>query len=67
MGFCLGGHAALIAATLPGVAVTIDFYGAGVSGMRPGVVPPKLELLELLEQVQGRPTRMMAALIAPIL
>ena len=40
VGFCFGGHAALIAATLPGVAATFDFYGAGVSRMRPGGGPP---------------------------
>ena len=61
MGFCFGDHAALIAATLPGVALTIDFYGAGVRDMRPCGVPPKLELLE---QVQARLTRILAAPIA---
>ena len=53
VGFCFGGHAALIAATLPGVAATFDFYGAGVSRMRPGGGPPSLELLS---QVKGRLT-----------
>ena len=40
VGFCFGGHAALLAATLPQVRASFDFYGAGVSRMRPGVVPP---------------------------
>ena len=44
-GFCFGGHAALLAATLPPVRATFDFYGAGVSTMRPGGGPPSLELL----------------------
>ena len=53
VGSCFGGRAALIAAMLPGVAATFDFYGAGVSRMRPGGGPP---MLELLEQVQVRLT-----------
>ena len=53
VGFCFGGHAALIAATLPGVTATFDFYGAGVNRMRPGGGPPSLELLA---QIQGRLT-----------
>ena len=44
-GFCFGGHAALLAATLPPVRAAFDFYGAGVSTMRPGGGPPSLELL----------------------
>ena len=40
VGFCFGGHAALLAATLPGVRRSFDFYGAGVSTMRPGGGPP---------------------------
>ncbi len=36
VGFCFGGHAAFLAASLPGVAAAFDFYGAGVSRMRPG-------------------------------
>jgi carboxymethylenebutenolidase len=51
VGFGFGGHASLIAATLPGVAATIDFYGAGVTRMRSGGGPPSLELLD---QIQGR-------------
>jgi carboxymethylenebutenolidase len=45
VGFCFGGHAAFLAATLPGVAVAFDFYGAGVSRMRPGGGEPSLALL----------------------
>ena len=45
VGFCFGGHLALIAATLPEVAATCDFYGARVSSFRPGGGPPTLELL----------------------
>ena len=45
VGFCFGGHAALLAATLPQVRAAFDFYGAGVSTMRPGGGPPSLELL----------------------
>ena len=51
VGFCFGGHAALLAATLPGVRCSFDFYGAGVSQMRPGGGPPSLELLP---QVSGQ-------------
>ena len=45
VGFCFGGHAALLAATLPDVRRCFDFYGAGVSRMRPGGGPPSLQLL----------------------
>ena len=45
LGFCFGGHLALIAATLPQVAATVDAYGARVSSFRPGGGPPTLELL----------------------
>jgi len=50
VGFCVGGHAALLAATLADVQVSLDFYGAGVSRGRPGGGPPSLELLP---SVQG--------------
>ena len=40
VGFCFGGHASLIAATLLGVAATFDFYSAAVTRMRPGGSPP---------------------------
>ena len=45
VGFCFGGHLALIVATLPQVAVTLAFYGARVSSFRPGGGPPTLELV----------------------
>jgi len=46
VGFCFGGHLALIAATLPCFAATCDFYGARVASFRPGGGPPSLELVE---------------------
>jgi len=49
VGFCFGGHLALIAATLPEVAATCDFYGARVSSFRPGGGPPTLALLPQLQ------------------
>ena len=45
VGFCFGGHDACLAATLPGVDRAVDFYGAGVSRMRPGGGEPSLALL----------------------
>jgi len=45
VGFCFGGHLALIAATLPCFAATCNFYGARVASVRPGGGPPSLELL----------------------
>ena len=53
VGFCFGGHAAFLAATLPGVARVFDFYGAGVSRMRPGGGEPSLALLP---EIQARLT-----------
>ena len=53
VGFCFGGHAAFLAATLPGVEYVFDFYGAGVSRMRPGGGEPSLALLP---EVQARLT-----------
>ena len=52
-GFCFGGHAALLAATLSQIRHSFDFYGAGVSRMRPGGGAPSLELLP---QVSGQLT-----------
>ncbi len=49
VGFCFGGHAALLAATLADVQVSLDFYGAGVSRGRPGGGAPSLELLPSVE------------------
>jgi carboxymethylenebutenolidase len=51
VGFCFGGHAALLAASLPQIAATADFYGAGVASGRPGGGPPTLEVLP---EVTGR-------------
>lgn len=45
VGFCFGGHAALLAASLPAVRATAAFYGAGVVSGRPGGGPPSLEVL----------------------
>jgi carboxymethylenebutenolidase len=53
VGFCFGGHAALLAASLPQVSQAFDFYGAGVAQGRPGGGAPSLELLP---QVQGQLT-----------
>ena len=51
VGFCFGGHLALLAATLPVIAASADFYGAGVSSGRPGGGPPSLALVP---QIPGR-------------
>jgi len=51
VGFCFGGHGALLAATLPQVAASCDFYGAGVATGRPGGGAPSLELVPA---IQGR-------------
>ena len=51
VGFCFGGHAAFLAATLPEVEAAFDFYGAGLSRMRPGGGEPSLALLP---EIQGR-------------
>ena len=53
VGFCFGGHAAFLSATLPGVVAAFDFYGAGVSRMRPGGGEPSLALLP---EIQARLT-----------
>ncbi len=45
VGFCFGGHAALVTSTLQEVKATFDFYGAGITASRPGGGPPSLELL----------------------
>jgi carboxymethylenebutenolidase len=51
VGFCFGGHLALIAATLPYFAASCDFYGARVGSFRPGGGAPSLELVG---QIPGR-------------
>lgn len=45
VGFCFGGHVAMLAATLPRIAATCDFYGAGVANGRPGGGAPTLNEL----------------------
>ena len=50
VGFCFGGHLAMLAATLPQIGATCDFYGARVSTFRPGGGEPTLDLLS---QVHG--------------
>jgi len=45
VGFCFGGHVAMLAATLPSVAATVSCYGAGVASGRPGGGPPTLDLV----------------------
>ena len=49
VGFCFGGHAALISALQPAIAATVDCYGAGVASGRPGGGPPSLELVAAIE------------------
>jgi carboxymethylenebutenolidase len=50
VGFCFGGHLALLAATVPAVCATCAFYGARVSSFRPGGGEPTLAVLP---QIQG--------------
>lgn len=42
IGFCFGGHVAYLAATLPDVAVTASFYGAGITTRTPGGGKPSV-------------------------
>jgi carboxymethylenebutenolidase len=51
VGFCFGGHLAMLAATLPEIAATCDFYGARVASDRPGGGSPTLADLP---QIPGR-------------
>ena len=51
VGFCFGGHLAMLAATLPCIAATADFYGARVGSFRPGGGPPTLAVLP---EIPGR-------------
>lgn len=51
VGFCFGGHLALLAATLPAIGATCSFYGARISTFRPGGGPPTLEVLS---EIPGR-------------
>lgn len=43
IGFCFGGHVAYLAATLPEVAVTASFYGAGLTTWCPGGGQPTVD------------------------
>jgi carboxymethylenebutenolidase len=45
IGFCFGGHVALLASGLEGMAASCVCYGAGVVQGRPGGGPPSLEVL----------------------
>ncbi|MEB3266606.1 MAG: dienelactone hydrolase family protein [Cyanobacteriota bacterium] len=45
VGFCFGGHVAMLAATLPQVRVTCACYGAGVVSGRPGGGPPTVAVV----------------------
>jgi carboxymethylenebutenolidase len=49
VGFCFGGHAAFIAATLPEIKATVSFYGGGIGTTRPGGGPPSVELAPLIK------------------
>lgn len=51
VGFCFGGHLAMLAATLPVLAATVDCYGARVASFRPGGGAPTLAVLP---QIPGR-------------
>lgn len=51
LGFCFGGHVALLASGLEGMAASCVCYGAGVAQGRPGGGPPSLEVLS---QAEGR-------------
>jgi carboxymethylenebutenolidase len=54
VGFCFGGHLAMLAATLPAIAATCDFYGARVSSARPGEPEGCSPTLALVPQIPGR-------------
>ena len=51
VGFCFGGHAALLAAINPNVTSTLNFYGAGVSRVHP---VSGRSSLDLVRHVPGR-------------
>lgn len=42
IGFCFGGHVAYLVATLPEIAATAVFYGAGIATLTPGGGPPTM-------------------------
>ena len=51
IGFCFGGHAALIASSLKGIESSFCFYGAGVSTPR---ADTNFAPIDLLEKVSGK-------------
>lgn len=58
VGFCFGGHLAMLAATLPQIVATADFYGARVSSFRPGEPaagdgPCSAPTLDAVPQISG--------------
>lgn len=53
VGFCFGGHLAMLAATLPQIAATADFYGARVSVARPGAPAGSEPTLAVVPQIPG--------------
>lgn len=42
IGFCFGGHVVYLAATIPAIAATASFYGAGIATLTPGGGPPTI-------------------------
>lgn len=42
IGFCFGGHVVYLGATLPGIAATASFYGAGIANWAPGEGEPTI-------------------------
>jgi len=46
IGFCIGGHAALIASSLKGIESSFCFYGAGVVSLRKDTNSAPIDLLE---------------------
>ncbi|MGF1537187.1 MAG: dienelactone hydrolase family protein, partial [Elainellaceae cyanobacterium] len=54
IGFCFGGHVAYLAATLPDVAATASFYGAGIATWCPGnASPDEPPTVERTPQISG--------------
>ena len=51
IGFCFGGHAAVIASSLKGIESTFCFYGAGVTSPRKDTI---FAPIDLLEKVSGK-------------
>ena len=51
VGFCFGGHAAVIASSLKGIDSTFCFYGAGITAPRKDT---NLAPIDLLDKVSGK-------------